>query len=76
LVCARKTSSIDAAAVLNIPLIRWDVSYQSLTEDSGKLEPFLVLFPAISFDPLRSIQEGKVDTTFFGGRGETGDQMS
>jgi hypothetical protein len=49
---------------------------QYLTEGSGKLEQFLVLFLAFSFDPLRRFLEGKVDALLFGGRAEAGYQKS
>lgn len=39
---------------------------QYLTEGSGKMEQFLVLFLAFSFDPLRRFLEGKVDALLFG----------
>lgn len=47
---------------------------QYLTEGSGKMEQFLVLFLAFSFDPLRRFLEGKVDVLLFGSLGEAGDQ--
>lgn len=49
---------------------------QYLTEGSGKLEQFLVLFLAFSFDPLRRFLEKKVDALLFDSRDETGDQKS
>jgi len=73
--CVEKILNRCAGGVDN-PNSKVAVTYHSLTEDSGKLEQFLGLFSAISIDSLRCIQEGKVDTRFFCGLVETGDQMS